>query len=192
LRSALAALFLLPALGAAAAFVYSRQTGTAFALETSIAHLPFLLLELFLIGGSVGEEFGWAYAIDAMQQVWKPLRAAVILGATWGCWHLPLFFIPGLSQSHMPFWAFLILTVSLRVLYVWAYDGSRKSILAPLLFHTSANLTFNLYTIVNSHGTDERCFIYFALFTAGAAIVITATSPMYRPVATPRITTLQN
>ena len=171
----LAALFLMPAIGAAAAFAYTRQTGSAFAVLTPVAHLPFLFVEMFFIGGSVGEEFGWAYAIDAMQRVWKGLPAAAALGAIWGFWHLPLFFIPGLSQSFLPFWAFLIFTIALRVLYVWAYDGSQKSILTTLIFHTSVNVTFNLFAIVNFGHSDQRCFIYFALFTAIAAILVALT-----------------
>lgn len=179
-RYLLAALLLAPVIGAAAWFVYAHQVGSPFALATPFLHVPFLFLEMLLIGGSIGEEFGWAYAIDALESFWNPLPAAAVLGAIWGCWHLPLFFIPGLSQSYLPFGIFLIFTIALRVLYVWAYEGSQKSILTTLLFHTSVNVTFNLYPIVNYTKPDQRCFIYFAVFTALAAGVVAIASRSYR------------
>lgn len=176
-----AAIFLIPLAGLAAALIHSAQGGPPFAFGVSFAHLPMLYVMLFFLGGSVAEEFGWAYAIDALQQRTNLLTAAVLLGVIWGCWHLPLFFIAGLSQSYMPFWAFLIFTISQRVIYTWGYEGTRKSILTTLLFHTSSNLAFNLYAIVDTVHGDQRGFIDFAFLTAGAAVVVVLTSRRYKP-----------
>jgi membrane protease YdiL (CAAX protease family) len=176
-----AALLLVPMAGFIAALLHAHETGQAFAFATTISALPMLFVMLFFIGGSVNEEFGWAYAIDGMQQKWGLLPATLLLGVIWGFWHLPLFFIAGMSQSFMPFWAFLILTVSLRTLYVWAYESSGKSILATLVFHTAANMAFNLYTLIDhTPKNDQSTFVYFAFLTAACATVVALSARCYR------------
>jgi len=178
---ALASLLLPPALGFIAALIHAHQSGTAFALALPLSQIPATFALLFLIGGSIQEEFGWAYAIDGLQRKFGLLPATLALGVIWGCWHLPLFFIHGLNQSYMPFWAFLILTISLRTMYVWAYESAGKSILVTLLFHTSANLAFNLYALVDmTPKNDQRGFIYFALLAIVPAAVMALTSRQFR------------
>jgi uncharacterized protein len=180
LRFLLAALFLVPALAVAAAFLHAQRGGPPFAFVVTLREFPWLFLTLFFVGGSVEEEFGWAYAIDGMQQRWGLLPSALALGAVWGCWHLPLFFITGLSQSYMPFWAFLTMTISLRTIYVWAYEGTGKSILTTLLFHTSTNVAFNLVTLLDrSAKADQRGFIYFALLSTIPALILASRSRLY-------------
>lgn len=174
LKYLLAAIFLIPLIGAGAALLHAAQGGPPFAFAVSFAHLPMLYVMLFFLGGSCGEEFGWAYAIDALRERMNPLPAAALLGVIWGCWHLPLFFIAGLTQSFIPFWIFLIFTVSQRMIYVWGYEGTRKSIFTTLLFHTSSNLAFNLYILVDTVHGDQRGFTDFALLMAVAAVAITA------------------
>lgn len=175
LKYLLAAVFLVPLVGLAAALLHAAQGGPPFAFALSLAHLPMLYVMLFFLGGSCGEEFGWAYAIDAFQERMNTLPAAVLVGAIWGCWHLPLFFIAGLTQSFIPFWIFLVFTIAQRIIYTWGYEGSRKSILTTLLFHTSSNLAFNLYILVDTVHGDERGFTDFALLMALAAGVIALT-----------------
>jgi|SRR5579863_7098010 len=177
---ALGALFLLPALGAAATAIYGAMSGHPFAFAISAGHIPMLFVMLFFLGGSFGEEFGWAYATDSLIARYRPVVAIGILGLIWSLWHLPLFFIAGTSQSHTSFLVFVVAVVSMRFMYAWAYLGSRKSILATLLFHTTGNLTYNLYVLVNVNGPDQRCFLIFALLAAATAGVLATTSPIYR------------
>lgn len=182
----LAALFLVPLIGLSAAFVYARWGGPALTLAMPLAHIPLIFLVLFFVGGSVNEEFGWAYAIERLQERRKLLSAAVILGVIWGFWHLPLFFMVGGSQSFMPFFAFLMFTIGARVLFVWAYEGAGKSILVTLLFHTTANLTLNLFALVDrSPQRDERGFIAFGCLTLVSAAIVAFTSRHYRSALAP-------
>ena len=84
----------------------------------------------------------------------------------------------------MPFWAFLIFTVAFRIVIVWGYASTRKSILIALLFHTASNLTFNLYTVVDrSSQRDERGFIGLALIMLAVSLVVALTARCYRRVA---------
>lgn len=179
----LAAMLLPPvAAGLSMAWLASHG-GPPFAIGVSLSHFPLLYLELFLIGGSVNEEFGWCYAIDRLEQRHNLLRAAVLLGVIWGFWHIPLFFITGLTQSFIPFWAFLIFTIALRMVIVWGYASNRKSILIALLFHTASNFAFNLFAVVDrSPRHDERGFIGFALIMLVVSLLVALTAHCYRRV----------
>jgi uncharacterized protein len=177
----LAAMLLAPAAAALAMAWLASHGGPPFAIKVALSQFPIVYLELFLFGGSVNEEFGWSYAIDRLQQRYSLLRAAALLGVIWGCWHIPLFFIPGLTQSFMPFWAFLIFTIALRIVIVWGYASNRQSILIALLFHTASNFAFNLFTVVDrSPLRDERGFIGFALIMLAISLVVVLTARCYR------------
>ena len=47
--------------------------------------------------------------------------ASPILGVIWGFWHLPLFYIGGLSQAYMSFALFLPLTLAFSIFFAWIY-----------------------------------------------------------------------
>ncbi|GLQ98234.1 CPBP family glutamic-type intramembrane protease [Dyella mobilis] len=177
----LAAMLLVPIAGAVSMLWMAGHGGAPFALQVSLSHFPLLYAELFIFGGSVNEEFGWSYATDRLQQRQSLLRAAVWLGVIWGCWHIPLFFITGLTQSFLPFWAFLVFTVALRIVIVWGYVSTRQSILVALLFHTASNFSFNLFAVVDrSPKHDERGFIGYALAMLVIALVVAFTARCYR------------
>lgn len=49
---------------------------------------------VLLIGGPLGEEFGWrGYAMPEPMARMNWRTASLVIGALWGLWHLPLFFI---------------------------------------------------------------------------------------------------
>ena len=177
----LAAMLLAPVAAGLAMVWLASHGGPPFAIGVPLSHFPLLYAELFFFGGSVNEEFGWSYAIDRLQQRHSLRRAAVLLGVIWGCWHIPLFFVIGLTQSFMPFWAFLVFTIALRIVIVWGYASSGKSILIALLFHTASNFAFNLFAVVDrSSRHDERGFIGFALIMLVVALLIVFTARCYR------------
>ena len=106
-------------------------------------HLPLAAANLgliLLLGGPLGEEFGWR------GMAWPALRArcgwrtsGLMLGAAWGLWHLPLFFIPGSLQSRLPVLPFLASTVALGVVFGWLSQRSAGSVLPALVLHTGVN-----------------------------------------------------
>jgi uncharacterized protein len=164
------AMFLCPALAALATYLHSLDGGPPLTWSTPLTSIPTLFILLFFLGGSFQEEFGWAYALDRMQHRWSTLQACVLLGVIWGLWHLPLFFIPGLTQYYMPLWIFLLQTIALRMIAVWIYNAADRSILATLLFHTSVNLSLNLFPLIqHSDNIVQRAWIYFVLLTVAAA-----------------------
>ncbi len=182
----LPALFLSPLLGSVAAYLHAQHGGPAFAFDTTWFGFLTSLPILFFVGGSVNEEFGWAYSIDRLLERFKPLPAALLLGVIWGCWHLPLFYMVDTTQSYESFWVFLLFTVALRLQYVWAYLGTGRSLLATLLFHTSVNMAFTIFVIVVRTPDHEQFgYLAYCLLTAAASVLLVLATPLYRSALRP-------
>jgi len=105
-------------------------------------HTVPILFVLFFIG-AIGEEAGWTgYVTDPMQDRWSALTASIILGFVWAIFHL----VP-LLEFHRPlawiaWWA--LGTVALRILIVWLYNNTGKSVFAAVLFHAIFNVSGSL------------------------------------------------
>jgi uncharacterized protein len=89
--------------------------------------------------GAFGEELGWSgYMLEPLQNRYGALPAALLIGIVWAVWH----FVP-LMQIHRPaqwiaWWT--LATVATRVIMVWLYNNSGKSVFAVALFHAMGNL----------------------------------------------------
>jgi membrane protease YdiL (CAAX protease family) len=91
-----------------------------------------------------GEELGMTgYALDPMQQRYSALQSGLLLGLVWAGYHIPAFIISGYYSSEWIFWHVLY-TIAGRVLFVWVYNNSGKSLFSMALFHT----TFGLFWIL--------------------------------------------
>ncbi len=102
--------------------------------------LYLLPLTLVTDTGPLGEEFGWrGFALPRLLQHRHPLAAALILGAIWWAWHLPTFFIPTLSQSHLSIPFFLLNSLALSVIMTWLYQRAQGDLLLMILVHLTAN-----------------------------------------------------
>lgn len=101
------------------------------------------LVLILLFGGPLGEEFGWrgfAWPVLRARHGWR--ASSLLLGALWGVWHLPLFFVQGTAQSRLPFLAFLPFVASamaLSVVFGWLSRRSQGSVLPALALHTAVN-----------------------------------------------------
>ncbi len=103
-------------------------------------HIPLLTIPLFIafFMAAAGEELGYmGYAIDPMQDQWGALTASIILGSVWAIWHYPSMIQIGQTPTLMA-WGTLG-TVGFRILYVWLYNNTGKSIFGIILFHAIAN-----------------------------------------------------
>jgi membrane protease YdiL (CAAX protease family) len=109
-----------------------------FGARWLIVAVNFVLV--LLIGGPLGEEFGWrGFALSALEARISPLWASLILGVIWAVWHLPLFFISDSAQHSLPFGMYALLTIPLTILITWVYHGAGDSMLLVMLFHASVN-----------------------------------------------------
>jgi uncharacterized protein len=86
------------------------------------------------------EEFGWrGFALPLLQRRLAPLWAALLLGAVWGVWHLPAFWLSGTPQSGWGFMPFLVGSICLSVIVTPLFNAAGGSILLAVLYHFQAN-----------------------------------------------------
>jgi hypothetical protein len=59
------------------------------------------------------------------------------VGAVWGLWHLPLFFLPGTSQHELaiPYIPFFCNILALSIVYGWLYNHTGGSIWTAIFVH---------------------------------------------------------
>ncbi len=108
-----------------------------FPFEPWYSVVPALLFMLVL--GPV-EEFGWrGVALPLLQRRFVPLWSGLLLGAVWGIWHLPSFFIGGTPHAEWAFVAFFVGVISLSVIMTALFNSSRGSLIIAVLFHFQIN-----------------------------------------------------
>ena len=91
-----------------------------------------------------GEELGLTgYAIDPLQQRYSAFTSGILIGLIQAGYHIPGFIISGYYSFDWVFWHVLYTIVG-RILFVWVYNNSGKSLFSMALFHW----TFGLYTIL--------------------------------------------
>jgi membrane protease YdiL (CAAX protease family) len=73
-----------------------------------------------------------------MENRWTALIASIVLGLIWSAWHLPIY-IAGPESSLWVAGQFLTLVIA-RVLIVWIFNNTAKSIFAVILFHAIYNV----------------------------------------------------
>jgi membrane protease YdiL (CAAX protease family) len=95
-----------------------------------------------LLGG-FAEETGWrGFALPAFQRRVGAARAALIVAAFWGLWHLPYFFLVSSYRGFGPFTlvGFTIGILSGSVVLTWLYYGAGQSILAVAVWHAAYDM----------------------------------------------------
>jgi uncharacterized protein len=125
---------------------------------------PYLLLMIFLGGGQ--EELGWrGYIVDPLENRLGPWLGNLVLGVVWAVWHLPLFFIPGSTQTFVPFVGFVPLLVGYSYFYAAIRQAAGKRTLASLVAHGWGNAFVPLFpTIVMIKGAaQQRYWIWVGL-----------------------------
>jgi hypothetical protein len=124
----------------------------------------------------VGEELGWrGYALPKLLAERSVLAASLILGALWGAWHLPTFFVPGAPQYGLPFPAFVLLTMAYSVLFTWVYLHTRGSVLIAVLLHGAINLSQGFFL-----GAIDPTRVYWllaAVYGVAALALVAAAGP---------------
>ncbi|MBL0358443.1 MAG: CPBP family intramembrane metalloprotease [Chitinophagaceae bacterium] len=100
--------------------------------------------------GAIGEELGWSgYITEPLQNSYGALKASLAMGIIWAGWHI----IPW-SQAHQTttwiVWQ-CIGTVFLRVVMVWLFNNTAKSVFVMILFHTMINISPYLVPNYGSH-----------------------------------------
>lgn len=158
--------FLLPIL-ASFSYWYVKFTGALLPLPPlSLLSVCIFFIAYFI--GAVGEEIGWSgYIITPMQNKYGALRASIIVGIIWAAWHI----IPW-SQAHQnTTWIFWqsVGTVFLRIIMVWIFNNTGKSVFAMILFHTMLNISPYL---IPKYGAHYNPFIFCMLLMIVVIMIV--------------------
>jgi uncharacterized protein len=129
-----------------------------------------VLFGLFFIGAVVEETGYMGYAIDPMQERFGVFWASILMGIPWAVWHYPSIIQQGHNLTWIA-WATLG-TVGVRVLIVWIYNNTGRSLFACILFHTVLNVGRPLFPADATHNplVDYPAIHYSVL--AIAAVVV--------------------
>ena len=128
--------------------------------------VPLLLVLFFILG--IGEEVGWTgYVTDPMQERWSALTTSIILGLVAAIWH----FVPLIQMGRTPTWIawWSLSAVSIRILTVWLYNNTGRSLFAAIVFHAMNNLSVALFPNYGSHWDPAVA----GVITAIAAVIVT-------------------
>ncbi len=133
--------------------------------QIPILMLPVLFVAFF--ASAVGEEVGWqGYAIDRLQARSTALEASITVGIVWAIWHI----VPFGQIPQPPIWIVwqCIGMIPSRILIVWLYNNTGKSVFAAVVFHATSNVSQFLFPNFGSHYDP---FITTVILTLIAAIV---------------------
>lgn len=97
---------------------------------------------------SLGEELGWrAYALPTLIQRFGFVGSSLLLGAVWGAWHLPKFWLYQ-PPPPMAILAFLLQITAASFLFTWLVQEARGSVLPAVLYHAWFNVMATLFPTI--------------------------------------------
>jgi len=139
--------------------------------------LPFktwgLLLGMNLIMGPLGEELGWrGFLLPRLIPTHGPLVAALIVGAVWALWHLPLWALPS-PQREIPFLTFFATVVCFSLVMTVATLKGRGALGPCILFHLLANVGVGWLEAsgtMNAREAYQRGLPFYGLLALIAAV----------------------
>jgi membrane protease YdiL (CAAX protease family) len=136
----------IPFLGAVPLEALPRNWTLLFTVFLPGVLIPFVLVNLW-------EELGWTgFMQHTLQQRRGPVLASVIVAPFFALIHMPGFFAAGfINEEPTPLSEFpavvvqvgvlAVFAVFIRVLIMWLYNGSGRSVLIVGLFHSAFNMT---------------------------------------------------
>ena len=162
------------------------------ATQLPVLMVPVFIVLFFVTGAC--EELGWqGYAFGRLRGRRNALEASLIVGAVWAAWHV----VPLARSSRTPSWIVwqCLGMFPFRVLVVWLYNNTGRSVFAASLFHATANVSQFSFPNYGSH-YDPFLACVVLTFVAAAATFLWgaetlaryrhARAPSFRPRGTRR------
>jgi uncharacterized protein len=148
-----------------------------YADRVLIAIAQFVVIAI--LGGPMGEEFGWrGYALPALTARIGWRGAGVLIGIAWALWHLPLLFMADTAQANLPIALFLISTVGLSVVMARLGVHTGFSVMPALLLHS----VINWWSMIVPIEADGQAYALVAVIaTLVSLIACLAPGPKARP-----------
>ncbi len=144
--------------------------------------IPLVFL-ITIIGGPLGEEFGWrGFALPNLQRKWGPMVASIIIGIVWALWHIPLFFQPESIHAQiglelLP--VYVVGEIALAIIITWVYNKTGSSLLVSgIILHNADNfwatalLTNDTVTTVQSGVQSQLDMQLYFLSTVVSVFVV--------------------
>lgn len=170
------AAFLTPPLLMMFALVVHVALGGELPAFPAAQHVPMAIANfglVFLVGGPLGEEFGWrGYLTPALTARFDWRVASLLVGVVWGLWHLPLFLVGGSVQSEMPVFFFLLNILAGSVLFGWFFEHHQGSIVPTLVLHMSLNAWAGILSIVPTATMKRPYFLATGILVALAVALL--------------------
>jgi membrane protease YdiL (CAAX protease family) len=140
-----------------------------------------ILGQILLLGGPLGEEFGWrGYVLPVLTHRIGWRWASLTAGSVWALWHLPLFFIPGMAQASMPVALFMASTVALSVIFARLSVNTRFSVLPAIVLHWSVNAGSWAIPVTPQNGVVQPYYLVMGLLFTVAIVVFFKPGPKAR------------
>ncbi len=105
-----------------------------------------------LIGAAIIEELSWhSYGTDTLVRKMRVFSASMLFTLIWALWHVPLSFIDGYYQNEvvesgvLAALNFPVSMIAFVLLMNWLYYRCGRSILVPVVFHASANMSAEIF-----------------------------------------------
>ena len=143
--------------------------------------IPVVFL-ITMLGGPLGEEFGWrGFALPNLQHRWGAMVASIIIGIVWALWHLPLFFQPDSIHAQiglelLP--VYVIGEIVLATIITWVYNKTGSSLLVGgIILHNADNfwstalLTNDTVTTVQS-GVQSQLDMQLYILSAVVGVLV--------------------
>ncbi len=141
-----------------------------FRLQATTILLVPIALVVTLFMGPLQEELGWrGYALPRLLRRWSSVRASLVLGVAWACWHLPLYGLDAGGQERAPLVLFLVSVVALSIVYTWLWLSTGRSLLIAVLLHSAINVAGVL--LLRDAGSDFGPVAVATVFTIALAAV---------------------
>ncbi|WP_433161495.1 CPBP family glutamic-type intramembrane protease [Kribbella sp. CA-247076] len=102
------------------------------------------------LAGPVAEEFGWrGYVQPRLRRYYGQLVTTAVLGAAWGLWHVPLYFLDGTGQHDDGLFTqegltFFLALFPLTYVMLFVTERLRGGVPAAILVHAAWNLSGEL------------------------------------------------
>ena len=159
----------------------------SFAFFKQEWHLIPVYFLITMIGGPIGEEFGWrGFALPHLQRKWGPVISSVVIGIIWALWHLPQFFDPNTFHAQMGLGflpIYILAEIVLATIITWVYNKTHSSLLVGgIILHNADNFwgvtlfTNTTMTIAFQGGAepqfDLQLYIVSTIVSALAALIL--------------------
>jgi membrane protease YdiL (CAAX protease family) len=136
--------------------------------------LPDLLLRIVLL--NLAEEIGWTGFLQArLQDGYGPLKAVVLVEIPFALWHLPFLLVDTGGQFSVALAYLGVLAIAQlfgRVVIMWLYNNTQRSVLLVGLFHAAHNTTINRFTAEFIPAPAEIGFLITEGVVVAAAVLV--------------------